>query len=60
MHNNVQRNYSLAYKPYTLIKQLIMEKAINEADEFRTGIVLQLDFCQISWGLYLLGDPVLI
>ena len=37
-----------------------MEKAINEADEFSTGIFLRLDFYQISWGLYLLGDPVLI
>ena len=44
MHNNIQTNYSLARKPSTLIKQSIMEKALNEADEFRTGIFLQVDF----------------
>ena len=27
-----------------------MEKALNEADEFRTGIFLQVDFYQILWG----------
>ena len=41
MHNNVQTN-CLAHKPYALIKQSIMEKALNEADEFRTGIFLQV------------------
>ena len=27
-----------------------MEKALNEADEFRTGIFLQVDIYQILWG----------
>ena len=50
MHNNVQTDYSLAHKPSALIKQTILEKALNEADEFRTGIFLKVDFHQILWG----------
>ena len=36
-----------------------MEKALNEADEFRTGIFLEFYIYQILWGAISTRGPVL-
>ena len=34
-----------------------MEKALNEADKFRTGVFLQVDFYQTLWGAIYTRGP---